>query len=61
MKNILNVIIERLGENSTWRGLILLGTAVGLRVHPELANQIVASGLSLVGLINVIRKGSPSK
>jgi hypothetical protein len=57
MKNILNVIIERLSENSTWRGLILLGTAVGLRLDPELQNQIIASGLALVGLINVIRKG----
>ena len=61
MKNILNVIIERLSENSTWRGFILLGTAVGLRLEPELQNQIIASGLALVGLINVIRKGSPSK
>lgn len=61
MKNIVNVIIERLGENSTWRGFILLGTALGLRLEPELANQIIASGLALVGLINVIRKGSPSK
>jgi hypothetical protein len=61
MKNILNVIVERLSENSTWRGLILLGTAVGLRLDPELQNQIIASGLALVGLINVIRKGSPSK
>jgi hypothetical protein len=61
MKNIINVIIERLSENSTWRGLILLGTAVGLRLEPELQNQIIASGLALVGLINVIRKGNPSK
>lgn len=57
MKNILNVIVERLGENSTWRGLILLGTALGLRLSPELQNQIIATGLSLVGLINVVRKG----
>ena len=61
MKNIVNVIVERLSENSTWRGLILLGTALGLRLEPELQNQIIASGLALVGLINVIRKGNPSK
>ncbi len=58
MKNIINVIIERLTENSTWRGIILLATALGLRLEPELQNQIIASGLTLVGLINVIRKGS---
>jgi hypothetical protein len=34
--------LERLSENSTWRGLIL------------------ATGLSVIGLINIIRKG-PAK
>ena len=49
-------ILDRLSENSTWRGLILCGTAVGLKLEPELQNQIVAAGLGLVGLINVLRK-----
>ena len=55
--NILNIILERLTENSTWRGLILLGTALGIRLEPELQTQMIASGLALVGVINVIRKG----
>jgi hypothetical protein len=54
---IVNILIERLAENSTWRGLILLATALGLNLHPELQEQIVASGLTLVGLINIIRRG----
>jgi hypothetical protein len=54
---IVNIVIERLSENSTWRGLILVVTALGLRLEPELQNQIVAAGLSLVGLINIVRKG----
>ena len=49
-------ILDRLSENSTWRGLILVGTAIGLKLEPELQNQIVAAGLGLVGLINVLRK-----
>lgn len=57
MKSILNTVIERLTENSTWRGLILLSTALGLRMEPELQTQIIAAGLALVGIINVIRKG----
>lgn len=57
MKNILNVLFEKLTENSTWRGLILLGTALGLRLDPELQTQIISAGLALVGVINVIRKG----
>jgi hypothetical protein len=54
---IVNIVIERLSENSTWRGVILVVTALGLRLEPELQNQIVAAGLSLVGLINIVRKG----
>jgi len=50
-------ILDRLNENSTWRGLILVGTAVGLRLEPEHQEAIVAAGLGLVGLINVFRKG----
>lgn len=54
---ILNIILERLSENSTWRGLILVATALGIKIDPELQETILAAGLALVGLINVIRKG----
>ena len=50
-------ILDRLSENSTWRGFILIATAAGVHMEPEIQNQIVATGLGLVGLINVIRKG----
>ena len=50
-------ILDRLAENSTWRGLILVGTAIGLKVEPEHREAIVAAGLSLVGVINIFRKG----
>ena len=54
---IVDLILTRLSENSTWRGAILLATALGLKLDPELQNQILAAGLGLVGLINVLRKG----
>jgi hypothetical protein len=54
---ILNVILDKLSENSTWRGLILVATALGVKLDPELQNQILAAGLGLVGIINVIRRG----
>ena len=55
---MLNSILNSLSQNSTWRGLILLATATaGVSASPELQNQIVATGLGLVGLINVVRKG----
>ena len=54
---IVNLLLEKLSENSTWRGLILIATAVGVRLEPELQESIIVVGLGLVGLINVIRKG----
>jgi hypothetical protein len=54
---ILDTILHHLGQNSTWRGIILLATSVGVTLEPELQNQIVALGLASIGLINVIRKG----
>jgi hypothetical protein len=54
---IVNILLERLSENSTWRGLILVATALGLKLDPELQNAILAAGLGAIGLINVIRKG----
>jgi hypothetical protein len=54
---ILNIVVERLKENSTWRGLILVATALGVKLDPALQEQIIVAGLSLVGLINIVRKG----
>lgn len=49
-------ILDRLSENSTWRGIILVLTAAGVQIAPDLANAIIATGLSVVGLINILRK-----
>jgi hypothetical protein len=57
MKKIIETLLEKLNENSTWRGLILIATAVGVKIEPELQEAILVAGLGLVGLINVIRKG----
>ena len=51
-------LLERLKEPSTWRGLFALLTAVGLKLHPEMQEAILTTGLSLIGMINVIRKES---
>jgi hypothetical protein len=57
MKKLIDAALERLSENSTWRGILLILTAVGLKLEPELQNAILTVGLSAVGLINVVRKG----
>jgi hypothetical protein len=56
MKAIL-FALDRLSENSTWRGLILVAVGLGVKLEPEMQNQIIAAGLSLVGTINIFRKG----
>jgi hypothetical protein len=55
-----NWLLDRLSENSTWRGIITLLTAAGVVLDPEKANSIIAAGLALVGVINVFRKAPPS-
>jgi hypothetical protein len=57
MKKTINTLLTKLSENSTWRGLILIATAIGVKIEPELQEAILVAGLGLVGLINIIRKG----
>jgi len=52
----MNYVLDRLKENSTWRGLIMVATALGVKVDPSQSEAIIAAGLALVGLINVFRK-----
>ena len=47
-------VLERLKEPSTWRGLILLLTAVGVPVAPALADNIISVGLAVAGLIGAV-------
>lgn len=46
-------IVDRMKEASTWRGIILLLTAVGVPIAPELQTAIISAGLALAGLIGV--------
>lgn len=56
MNTVFDWIISRLSEVSTWRGLVALLTGAGIVISPELSAQITATGLSIIGLINIIRK-----
>ena len=61
LKSALNWILDRLAENSTWRGIILTLTGVGIALDPEQMAKITAIGLGIVGVINIIRKAAPTK
>ena len=44
-------VIDRLKEPSSWRGLVMLATAFGVTMSPDLVASIVAAGTGLAGII----------
>lgn len=46
-------LLARLKEPSSWRGAVLLATAAGLGITPELSNAIITFGIGLAGLLGV--------
>ncbi len=53
---MMTYILKRLTERSTWLGLIALATACGVVVEQELAEQVMAAGMALAGLIGVLTR-----
>lgn len=51
-------LLSRLQEPSTWRGIVLLATAMGIPIQPELLEPIIATGLAVTGLIGVVTQDS---
>ncbi len=50
---MLKYIFKRLKERSTWLGLIALATAGGATISAELAEQIIAAGVAIAGIVGV--------
>jgi hypothetical protein len=44
-------LLARMSEASTWRGLIMLATAVGVVFSAEQVEAVIAAGLALAGLV----------
>lgn len=51
---MLDFILERGKEASTWRGLVALLTAVGITISPELTEALVSAGLAIIGILGVV-------
>ena len=51
---ILQMILERAKERSTWLGLVAVLTACGVAVKPELTEALASAGVALAGLIAVV-------
>ena len=49
-------ILDRLKEPSSWRGLVMIATAFGVSVNPELIEVIIAAGTGLAGVIGFVFK-----
>ena len=49
-----NYLLQRAQEPSSWRGAVLLATAAGVNVAPDLMNAIVGAGLGFAGLLGVL-------
>jgi len=54
---MIQYLLERAKEPSSWRGIVLLATAAGVNIAPELVNAIVTFGIGLAGLLGVATKG----
>lgn len=47
-------LIARLQEPTTWRGLVLVLTSLGVSLSPEQLQTIVSVGLGIAGLIGAL-------
>lgn len=46
--------LRRLKEPSTWQGVLLGATAVGVHVSPEMQNYIMTIGIGAAGLVTTV-------
>ena len=47
-------VVNRAKEASTWRGVAMLLTAVGLKITPEMADAIISVGIAVAGLVGIL-------
>ncbi|MFO0204424.1 MAG: hypothetical protein ACK528_14995 [Alphaproteobacteria bacterium] len=52
MNKYLATLIDRLSQESTWRGLIQIAAGFGAMIEPEKAAAIIALGMFVSGTIN---------
>jgi C4-dicarboxylate transporter len=52
---LLNFLLSRAKEASTWRGATVIATTLGVALSPALSDAIILAGSAVFGLIEVIR------
>ena len=61
MNAIVDIIVAKLKEPSTWHGLNIIVAAFGLNVAPELWQGIASVAMSVAGVVEVVRKEAPAQ
>jgi hypothetical protein len=57
----LRFVLARLKEGSTLRGAIMILSAAGIVLRPEVSDAIVAVGMALAGLFGVLLPDMPTE
>lgn len=52
-------LIDHLRQPSTWRGIVLLCSALGYGLRPDVGEAVIAAGLAISGLIGVLTDDTP--
>ena len=52
----MKLLLSYLKQESTWRGIIQISTALGIALQPAQTAALIAGGTALVGLINAFKK-----
>ena len=55
-RNLLEWMAERMEEPTTWHGLNILTTVIGVTIRPEIMNAILILGSAFSGLILILTK-----
>lgn len=53
MGTLLQYLVARLKEPSTWRGIVLAITSLGVVLNEAQATAIITAGIALAGLIGI--------
>ena len=52
-------LVKKYGaQQSTWRGVLIILTAFGVNIAPEVANIILGAGLGTLGALDVVKDDS---
>ena len=53
-RRVVGYLQQQLQEASTWRGMVVIATALGMQIAPDKVDAIVAAGLGLSGLLGAM-------